>query len=172
MSYSNEIELMKQLEGNKKIAYDCTAGKRTIGIGFNMESAGARKVWDKLNIQEGFDAVFNKDLELSDASGEQLFAKTWLWCVKQATQRCKVLNIDYDALSKYHKFVLADIAYNTGSVIKWKRVFLETTNEKILFEARRNPKELLDSRVYKIGKFFNIVNSVEEAKNIGIEFAR
>ncbi len=169
---NTDIELMKRLEGFKTTAYDCTAGKRTIGIGFNMESVGARKVWDKLQIPEDFDKVFYKEQELSEDSAIKLFNKTWNWCKKQASSRASELNLDYNSMPPYKKFILADIAYNTGSVKKWHKVFIKKNPEEVLYEARRNPKEILDSRVAKIGYYFGIINSIEDAKKIGIQYVK
>ncbi len=166
------IELMKKLEGIKYIAYDCTANKRTIGIGFNMESYGAKKVWDKLQIPEDFDKVFNKEQELSEESAIKLFNKTWKWCEKKATQRADKLGLHYTSMPDFKRFILADIVYNTGSISKWRKVLLNKGPRDVLFEARRNPKEILDGRVAKIGYHFDIVKDLEDAHNLGLEYAK
>jgi GH24 family phage-related lysozyme (muramidase) len=166
------VELMKRLEGIEYIAYDCTANKRTVGIGFNMEAHGARKVWDKLQIPENFDKVFNKEEELSEESAVELFYHTWRWCQRKAEERCNELGLNYNSMPEYKKFILADIVYNTGSISKWRKVLINNTPESVLYEARRNPKEIMDSRVAKIGYYFGIISSVEDAKALGIEYAR
>lgn len=170
--YTDDIELMKKLEGSRSIAYDCTSNKRTIGIGFNMESAGARKVWSKLGIPEDFDAVFNKEQKLSDESANKLFEKTWKWCIKKAQERCDKLNVSYNALPIWHKFILADIVYNTGSIYKWTQVVVKTEPKDVLLEARRQPHEIMDSRVAKIAKNYGFISTVEDAKDIGLEYTK
>jgi hypothetical protein len=169
---SEDFKLMTVLEGNKSIAYDCPAGFRSVGVGFNMEQVGARKVWDKLQIKEDFDKVFNKEQSLSDESSQMLFDKVWKWCDKVAKKRCNDLGVSYEALPQYHKFIVQDIAYNTGSVKDWRKVFLNKTPESVLYEARRNPKELMDNRVSKIGFYFGIIKNIDDAKKVGLEFAK
>jgi len=68
--------------------------------------------------------------------------------------------------------ILKDIVYNTGSLRKWRRVLLNTEPDDVLYEARRNPKELMDSRVAKIGHYYGLVDSVEHAKEIGLEYTK
>ena len=72
----------------------------------------------------------------------------------------------------YKKFILADIVYNTGSIKKWKKVLIKEDPNDVLFEARRNPKQIMDSRVAKIGYHFGLLKNIEEAHSIGLEFAK
>jgi len=166
------MDLMVKLEGLKLVAYDCTAGKRTVGIGFNMEASGARKVWNKLKIAEDFDDVFYKKAQISEASASKLFHKAWGWCEKKASERAKELNLEYNSMPDYKRFILADIVYNTGSIKKWRKVLINKTPESVLLEARRNPKELMDSRVAKIGYYFGLIKDLEEARHLGLEHAK
>ena len=168
------IDIEKRLEGISLIAYDCSRGFRTVGIGFNMDSVGAKKVWEKLSIEEDFQEVYNKKTMLSMESVDKLFSHIWNWSEKQVKKRCldPEINIDYNELREFHKFILLDIAYNIGSVSKWKKVFLNDKPLDILFEARRHPYEMMDSRVAKIGYQFGLINSIEDCKNIGIKFAK
>ncbi len=170
--YKDDIELMERLEGLKFVAYDCSLGFRTVGYGFNMEQVGARKTWNKLNIQENFDLVFDKQLPISQETADLLFMKVWKWCVNTASARCEELGINYGSLPEYKKFVLADIAYNTGSVRKWKKVFLMNNPRDVIYEARRNPKEIMDSRVAKIAYYYDIIKTLDEAHELGLEFAK
>jgi len=166
------MELMIKLEGLKLEAYDCTAGKRTVGIGFNMEAQGARKVWSKLKIQEDFDDVFYKRVQISKETASKLFSKAWAWCEKNASERARELNLDYDSMPEYKRFILGDIVYNTGSIKKWRKVLINETPESVLLEARRNPKEIMDSRVAKIGYHYGIVKDLEDAKQLGLVHAK
>lgn len=167
----DEMELMVKLEGMREIAYDCTAGKRTIGIGFNMEAHGARNTWAKLGIPEDFVRVFEKQEKLSKESAIKLFDKTWKWCNKKAMQRCEQLEVDYSKLPDWHKFVLADIVYQTGNINNWTQVVLNTTPKEVLFQARRK-QTIIDSRISKTGYYFGLINTLEEAHEIGLTEAR
>jgi GH24 family phage-related lysozyme (muramidase) len=169
---NSDFELMKILEGVEYIAYDCTAGKRTVGVGFNMESYGARKVWDKLEIKEDFDKVFYKEEFLSELSMVKLFEHTWKWCQRKAEERAKQLGLNYSSMPEYKKFILADIVYNTGSINKWRKVLLNKDPESVIYEARRNPKYLMDSRVAKIAYYYRIISTLEEAKQLGLTYAK
>ena len=169
---TSSIELMSKLEGIELLAYDCSLGFRTVGIGFNMEQVGARKVWEKLAIKEDFDKVFNQEIEISNETAEKLFDKVWKWCEKTASKRCDDLGLHYNSMPEYKKFILSGIAYNTGSVKKWYKVFINKEPRSVLYEARRNPKELMDSRVAKIGFYFGIVDSLEDAHNLGLKYAK
>jgi len=166
------MDLIIKLEGLRLKSYDCPAGKRTVGIGFNMENSGARKVWDKLDIQEDFDRVFYKEAQITEAEAVKLFNKTWKWCEKKASERAKELKLDYNSMPDYKRFILADIVYNTGSIRKWRKVLINKTPESVLIEARRNPKEVMDSRVAKIGHYFGIIKNLEEARHLGLEYAK
>lgn len=168
----NEYELMKILEGSKNIAYDCSKGFRTIGVGFNMEQIDARLIWHKLKIPENFDMVFHKNQQLSEDSTKILFDYIWSSNVNQAQARAKVLGLDYDKMRGFHKFILADIAYNTGSVSGWKKVFSNTKAVDIMYEARRHPKSMMDTRVAKIAYYFGIIDSLEDAHRVGLNYAR
>lgn len=168
----NAAEIIELLEGRRDIAYDCTAGKRTVGLGFNMESYGARKVWMKEKIPEDFDKVFNREQKLSEESANKLFDRTWKWCEKKARERAYELELNYDAMPEWKRFILADIAYNTGSIKKWKKVLINKEPKDVLCEARRNPKDIMDSRVCKIATYYGFTNNVEECRAIGLEYSK
>lgn len=166
------IELMTKLEGLKLQAYDCIAGKRTIGAGFNMEQAGAKDKWESLHIKEDFDRVFNKEQLITEETANMLFRDVWATCEFKASKRCDELELHYSSMPDYKRFILADIVYNTGSISKWSKVLKNKKPEDVLFEARRNPKEIMDSRVAKIGYYFGIVKDLDEAHKLGLEHAK
>jgi len=165
------LELMDILEGHETTSYLCTAKKITIGYGFNMDSSVARNIWIRLNISEDFDNVYNKKEEITQSTASILFNDFWIRCEDKAKDRCDELKISYKELPQYHKFILCDIVYNTGSCKNWKKVFLETEPKKVLLEARRKQHEL-DSRIAKIGKYFNIIDTIDEAIEIGLTETR
>lgn len=161
---------MVRLEGLELEAYDCPDKFRTVGIGFNMQQKGAKYIWQKCFVTEDFQKVYDQKIEISENSAKRLFNYQFNYSVKKASRRAKKINVNYENLPEWHKFILADIHFNTGSVANWKKVFIETEPKKVLFEARRHPEELMDSRVYKIGKWFNIVQNKQEAIDIGIKY--
>ena len=161
---------MISLEGLKTKAYTCTAGKRTVGIGFNLDANGSRDIWEKLNIEEDFDCVYDNIINISKATAKKLHYYMWEDSKKKAKKRAEELSINFDELPKYHQFILTDLAYNIGSVDEYKLVFKATSPKGILFQARRRPYKLLDNRVARIGHYFNLISSVDEAKQIGLVF--
>ena len=162
------IDLMVVLEGLKLLAYDCTSGKRTIGIGFNMDMIGAKELWLKLCIKEDFDLVYNQKIAISELSATMLFRHMWAGCDAKADKRAKELNLNYSAMADYKRFVLADIVYNTGSISGWTKVLQYKEPRRVLTEARRKPHKYLDNRVARIGNYFGIISSVEEAIDLGL----
>ena len=166
------IELMDKLEGLELMAYDCPAGKRSVGRGFNMEQVGARDVWSRLHIKEDFDRVFNKQINIKESTADMLFRDFWATCEHKASNRCDELGLHYNSMPEYKRFILADIVYNTGSISKWRKVLVNKEPRDVLFEARRNPKELMDSRVAKIGYYFGIIKDLEDAHKLGLEYAK
>jgi hypothetical protein len=169
------IKLMDILEGYKSSSYLCTAGKVTVGYGFNMDSKGAKDRWNELNIMENFDDVYNGDEEITHFSASVLFEHYWKYCERKAMKRCIELEVGYMALPQYHKFILSDIVYNTGSLDKWYKVVRNKEPRSVLLEARRKDEDgghSLDSRVAKIGYYFGIVSDLEDAINLGLDEAR
>ncbi len=169
---TNHKKLLINLEGLKLRSYDCTAGKRTIGVGFNMEQRKARWIWNKLGIETKFDRAFNRTINISVGESNKLLNYIWKKCIKRTRNRATKLGLDYDKMPTYKQFILTDIAYNTGSVKKWKKVFLATDPREVLYEARRNPKLIMDNRVAKIGYEFKIIDSIADAKKLGLQYAR
>jgi GH24 family phage-related lysozyme (muramidase) len=168
-----DFELMKVLEGYKTKAYKCPAGYTTISVGFNMERAGARQVWDELiGMEVDFDEAFAGNVELNELQALKLFKHDWDNCESAVRRRCMELKLNYDAFPDYKKFTLKDIVYNVGSIRKWYKVLVNTDPRKVMYEARRNPKELMDSRVCKICYQFGICKDLEDCKKLGLEYAK
>ncbi len=168
---SSIVELMRKLEGFESLAYDDTEGNTTVGIGFNMVSSGARKIWDKLHIIEDFDEVLVGRQEISVYSATRLFNDFWDRCVQQAKTRTIELGLDWNSFNEYKQFVLADIAYNVGSVTGWTKVFKVSRDTEVMVESRRKQREL-DSRVAKIAYSFGVIEDLAEAKKLGLTEAK
>lgn len=170
-SMNDNFELMKKLEGFKRKSYSDTKGLITVGIGFNMDTLYSKSIWDELDILEDFSLVYNEAVELCDESIEKLFSHIWSSSITSAKLRAKALGLEYDAMPDWHQFILADIAYNTGSVNGWTKVFRESSPEKVFFEARRKQTEI-DSRVAKIGHHYGLIPTLEYAHEIGLTEAK
>lgn len=168
-----EYELMKVLEGYKYKAYLCTAGKVSVGVGFNMEQVDAEILWKELGIEEDFEAVYQGVQAISDETCYKLFKHFWdNICEIAVRTRCIELNLNYDAMPEYKKFTLKDIVYNTGSIKNWYKVLVNIDPRKVMFEARRRPYELMDSRVAKICYAYGICKDLDDCIAMGLEYAK
>ena len=168
-----DFELMKVLEGYETKAYKCPAGYVTVSVGFNMERAGAQQVWDELiGTEVDFDEAFAGKVELNELQALKLFEHDWKNCESAVRRRCMELSLNYDAFPDYKKFAVKDVCYNTGSVKNWTKIFTNIDPRKVMYEARRNPKKLMDSRVAKICYHFGICKDLEDCKKLGLEYAK
>jgi len=168
-----EYELMKILEGCESTSYVCTSGKVSVGVGFNMQQVAAEVIWNELGIKEDFNDVYQGVQEISDDTSFKLFEYFWEnICEGAVILRCAELELDYHSMPDWKKFILKDIVYNVGSIKKWRKVLVETTPNKVLYEARRRPHKLMDSRVAKIAKFYGFIDTVEDAKELGLIYAK
>jgi len=165
------VKLLERLEGFRESVYMDTSGCKTVGIGFNMDAPGARDAWSRAGIMEDFDDVYYGNEMITHFSACELVDVFWTKCEKMAKDRCEELDVEWDRLPDWHKFVLADIVFNVGNISGWTKVVVETEPKKVLFEARRKQHEI-DSRVCKIGKFFEIVEDVEGCVELGLTEAK
>ena len=169
---NNDYDLMKILEGCAYRAYRCTSGFVTVGVGFNMDSSGAKKIWNTLDVTEDFDKVYTGDMDVSEGSALKLFEYIWSTCEMRVRARCKELKLNYDVMPVYKKFVLKDIVYNTGSISNWYKVLVYVDPRDVIFEARRKPKTIMDSRVAKIAYQYGICKDLEDCIALGLEYTK
>ena len=188
----DSFRAMSVLEGNVSIAKDDSQGLMTVGVGFNMEQVGAESMWESAGVQQDFNDVLQGE-PLTEENKRKLFKFTMAESMKKAARRSAELGLDWDTLPSWHKVILSDVAFNTGSVRGWEDVFLETDRKKILFESRRKVKKLdkngdpiinprtgkpilintrgMDNRVVKLGLSLGIIRSVAEGKRLGLSLA-
>ena len=72
-------EVIEHFEGKKKKVYNDKKkpnGKKTVGIGFNMEQPGARKIWQNVLPCVPFDDVLSGKRGLEEAEIQKLFQHT------------------------------------------------------------------------------------------------
>jgi GH24 family phage-related lysozyme (muramidase) len=65
-------DTLRQDEGLRLAAYDDTLGNRTVGIGFNMDSGIADKVWKRAGIDVPLKEVYNGRAGITNAQAEAL----------------------------------------------------------------------------------------------------
>ena len=88
-------EVIEHFEGKRKKVYNDKrkpGGKKTVGIGFNMEQSDARKIWKKALPNVPFDDVLSGKRGLKDAEIKKLFQHT----MEMKTKTAKRLFPKYD----------------------------------------------------------------------------
>lgn len=96
-------------EGREAKVYKDTQGNDTVGVGFNMDDAGAKAIWKELGIPEDFDEVKAGTTELSDASVDELFEETYDSAVEEAGEI-----VSFEGVPQQAQDVLVDLVFNMG----------------------------------------------------------
>lgn len=163
------------VEGKESKAYPDTGGNITVGVGFNMDQEGARDIWKSAGVQKDFDAVHQGKQELSDEEIKALLGVTLMEAGKKAQTRAKALGVKWDSLPSWHREILTDLAFNVKGISQWSQVFTSKNPKAVLRAARRQDggkwTKGMDNRVTRIGLRLGIVNSVRQARLLGLEKA-
>ena len=169
------MQSFSTVEGYRTKAYKDSQGLTTVGVGFNMEQTGAQKIWEQAGVDQDFEAVKSGKEELSDQNIEKLLSVTLSDSESKAQARAEELGLKWEELPDWHQAILTDIAFNTGSVKGWRKVFLNTDPIEVLREARRREggkhTKGMDNRVARIGLSLGLITSVEEARAAGLTLA-
>ncbi len=100
----------RQEEGFRTRVYKDTNGFRTVGIGFNMDAAGARRIWQQAGVKTGFNDVLEGRKTISKQESEALYSATKTSAVNGAKKLVK----NYDKLGKHQQEALADMVFQLG----------------------------------------------------------
>jgi GH24 family phage-related lysozyme (muramidase) len=101
---------IRQDEGLRYGAYMDTTGNRTVGMGFNMDSGIAKKVWRKAGVQAKFDDVYSGLAQISPLEAEALGAASFAIAADDAVS----LYPDLNALSQPRQEALLNLSYQLG----------------------------------------------------------
>lgn len=108
LSIDDAMEFIEDHEGIRYRTYKDSKGKRTIGVGFNLQSPGAKKMISSLGIN--YEKVKSGKLILTQDQIEKLFEKKTEEALSGARR-----NIDnFDNLPKDIQLVVVDMIYNLG----------------------------------------------------------
>ncbi|HEX4612695.1 MAG TPA: glycoside hydrolase family protein [Urbifossiella sp.] len=102
------IAQLVQHEGKKAKAYKDTAGHPTIGVGFNLDRADAKKKIEALGLN--FEKVKAGAQELTDQQITRLLDAD----IEAAMAECKAVFPGFSDLSDVRQRVLADMMFNIG----------------------------------------------------------
>ena len=97
-------------EGRRLAAYDDHLGNRTVGVGFNMDSGIARKVWQRAGVPVPFDDVYAGKAALSDVEANRLARES----VQIAVDDASSLYPNMDELSPARQEALVGLSYQLG----------------------------------------------------------
>lgn len=141
---SNNIvrEVVEVEEGSRNTKYKDSRGFNTIGIGFNLDKQGAKKVWDNLGLSISFEeAKSGKSITEEDTN------KLFNYEIKEAKAQASELLSNYDSLSDNRKAVVASMIYQLGPTgfKKFKNTIKAIENE----DWETASKEMLDSQWFK-----------------------
>lgn len=78
------LKTIKQAEGERDKVYKDTVGKRTIGIGFNMDSPNSRVVWKNAGVKTNFDDALNGKAKITKDEIQSLLRTTYETAEKDA----------------------------------------------------------------------------------------
>ena len=130
----------KEEEGFRTRVYRDTVGKRTIGIGFNMDAPGARDRWTKAGVKTDFNDALNGRKTITKQEAESLYA-----LVKGETEvQARKLVRNYTTLGKHQQSALKDMVYQLGAAGAMAFVRTRALIEKGDFSGAA--RALLDSR--------------------------
>lgn len=85
-------EIIAGFEGLRTSVYLDTRGIKTVGVGFNMEQSGAKKIFERLLPGVSYDKVYSGNQSLTKPQAMKLFQET----LKDKVQTAKGLFPNYD----------------------------------------------------------------------------
>ncbi len=109
----NIIRMLTVDEGIRFVVYKDTVGKRTVGIGFNMDDINARTIWQYAGIKENFDSIRDGKSSLSQESAWKLLNV----CVDNCKIDLKHTFTEFDNYPEGVQLALINLIYNMGNTI-------------------------------------------------------
>jgi len=113
------LKTITQAEGERDKVYKDTVGKRTIGIGFNMDSPNARVVWKNANVKTNFDDALNGKAKITKDEIQSLLRTTYETAEKDA--RDLVPNFDKHPESIQNALVEMSFQLGKPTLSQFKR---------------------------------------------------
>ena len=147
------INMLKTHEGYRMKVYKCTAGKRTIGYGWNLDSKKMNKatINDFNHIQNNIRLLIPLWKSGQSQMPLDLAEKILIAQAKQAKKEAQNSIKKFESLCSNRQDVLIDMCFNLG-ITRFKKFkqFIKAINNKDYQEAK---KQMQDSRWYhQVGK--------------------
>lgn len=125
MIYQKSIDILKRHEGFRQKVYLCTAGKKTIGYGYNLEANPLKLTWSQLRFMEthGVTKVYAEELlikMLRNIESDLMRKMPWL--------------IDLEINDNDRYAVVVNMAYNLGvdGLLKFKNTLDHIKNKRFV----------------------------------------
>lgn len=151
----SRLDFLKESEGFRTTAYDDHKGIVTVGIGFNMEAAGARDRWEKALPDVSFDKVRDGKARLNDAQVKRLFDVS----VEEAEDVVDN-RLGRTPLTEHQRAALVSLAFNSPGLIGpnltgfIKEGDLDSVVMEILFRSNRTGHKGLQNRRIEEAQMF------------------
>lgn len=126
INYSVLKQLLTAHEGVRAKIYKDTVGKRTVGVGFNMDKVGARAEFESVLPHVSFDAVLSGRALLSSDDIQALLDHSIGVAVGDST----FLVPSFDAQPENVKYVLVDMAFMGRAAFSGFRKFLAAVSRE------------------------------------------
>lgn len=104
------LSLLEEEEGRRDTAYTDTVGKRTVGIGFNMDDPANKLAWRRIGMQKNFKDVYDGKVKLTDAEIDKLRD----YSLGVAEKDAKALIENYDSLPEKKQQAITQLSYQLG----------------------------------------------------------
>jgi len=110
------VLFIEPFEGRRHRAYRDSLGHLTVGVGFNLDRAGAADDLGKLLPSVGYRALRRGEVALTDDQIDRLLAHDTRRAIRTARRQVE----GFDALPLEVRLIVVDMTYNTGSLHTWK----------------------------------------------------
>lgn len=102
---------LEHAEGKRAKAYTDTTGNRTVGVGFNMDTPSARRLWKQAGVDADFEAVRSGKQQLSEEQIKRLYDTS----VANAQSDLEDIYPEYTGLGKNQQEALLHLSYQLGA---------------------------------------------------------
>ena len=130
---SNLDDFVTWAEGKRGCVYKDPGGIKHIGIGFNLQRAGARDTFLKAGLN--YDSALNGQYCLTDSEMKSLFNNDIQWA-RDGARNCVP---SFDSQPLWVQNVLIDMTYNMGGTSLWKwPKFVQQIGSRLYESAAKN----------------------------------
>jgi GH24 family phage-related lysozyme (muramidase) len=111
------LDFIEPFEGRRHRVYRDSRGNRTIGVGFNLDRAGAADDLKRVLPGVGYRALRRGEVSLTDAQIDVLLRQDAQRAIDTARRQVR----GFDNLPLGVQLIVVDMTFNTGSLHKWRQ---------------------------------------------------